>query len=168
MLKINQDKTELIIFAPKHHARNLSNCELLFDGTIVHKSAFVKNLGAYFDQTLSMDKQANAISKSCFFHLRNIGRIRPFITMNACKTLINSLVTSRLDYANVLLAGVNSKVISKLQRVQNTAARLITQTKKHEHITPVLYSLHWLPIPFRVQYKVLIYTYKLKHDLAPV
>lgn len=168
MLKINQDKTELIIFAPKHHAKDLSNCELLFDGTIVHESAFVKNLGAYFDQTLSMDKQANAISKSCFFHLRNIGRIRPFITMNACKTLINSLVTSRLDYANVLLAGVNSKVISKLQRVQNTAARLITQTKKHEHITPVLYSLHWLPIPFRVQYKVLIYTYKIKHDLAPV
>ena len=67
MLKINQDKTELIIFAPKHQANDLSDCKLLFDKTIVRESAFVKNLGAYFDKTLSMDKQANAISKSCFF-----------------------------------------------------------------------------------------------------
>ena len=168
MLKINQDKTELIIFAPKHQAKDLSDCKLLFDGTIVHESAFVKNLGSHFDKTLSMEKQANAISKSCFFHLRNIGRIRPFITINACKTLVNSLVTSRLDYANVLLCGVNNKVLGKLQRIQNTAARLITKTKKHEHITPVLKSLHWLPVPFRVQYKVLLYTFKIRHELAPV
>ena len=115
-----------------------------------------------------MEKHANAISKSCFFHLRNIGRIRPFITINACKTLVNSLVTSRLDYANVLLCGVNNKVLCKLQRIQNTAARLITKTKKHEHITPVLNSLHWLPVPYRVQYKVLLYAYKIRHELAPV
>ena len=113
MLKINQDKTELIIFSLKH----LSDCKLLFDGNIVHESAFVKNLGSHFDKTLSMEKQANAISKSCFFHLRNIGRIRPFISINACKTFANSLVTSRLDYANVLLCGVNNKVLGKLQRI---------------------------------------------------
>ena len=79
MLKINQDKTELIIFAPKHQANDLSDCKLQFDGTIVCESALVKNLGAYFDKTPSMDKQANEISKSCFFHLRNIGRIRSFM-----------------------------------------------------------------------------------------
>ena len=67
MLKFNQDKTELIIFAPKHQVKNFSGCKLQFDGTIVHESSFVKNVGAFFDKTLSMDKQANAISKSCFF-----------------------------------------------------------------------------------------------------
>ena len=103
-----------------------------------------------------------------FFHLRNIGRIRPFITVNACKTLVNSLVTSRLDYANVLLSGANSKVISKLQRIQNTAARLITQTKKREHITPTLHTLHWLPVPYRVQYKIILYAFKIRYDHAPV
>ena len=100
--------------------------------------------------------------------MRSIGRIRPFVTINACKTLVNSLVTSRLDYANVLLCGVNNKVVGKLQRIQNTAARLITQTNKHDHITPVLSSLHWLPVPYRLQYMVLVYTFKIMHELAPV
>ena len=167
MLKINQDKTELIIFTPKHQVKNFSDCKLQFDGTVVHESSFVKNLGAFFDKTLNMDKQANAISKSCFFHLRNIGRIRSLISVNACKTLVNSLVTSRLDYANVLLCGANRKVTDKLQRIQNTAARLITLTKKREHISPVLISLHWLPVPFRIQYKVILYSFKIRKGLAP-
>jgi len=81
---------------------------------------------------------------------------------------VNSLVTSRLDYANVLLCGANCKVIDKLQRIQNTAARLITLTKKRDHITPVLYSLHWVPVPYRVQYKVILYSFKIRHELAPV
>ena len=79
-----------------------------------------------------------------------------------------SLVTSRLDYGNALLFEVNSGLINKLQRVQNTAARLITRTKKHNHITPVLVSLHWIPVQYRIQYKLLLYTFKALNRLAPV
>jgi hypothetical protein len=168
MLKINQDKTELIIFTPKHRASEFSDCELLFDGTIIHESQFVKNLGAFLERSLCMEKQVSAISRSCFFHLRNIGRIRPYITTDACKTLVNSLVTSRLDYANVLLCGASNGALGKLQRIQNTAARLITKTKKYDHITPVLHSLHWLPVQYRVQYKILVYVFKIRQGLAPV
>ena len=100
--------------------------------------SFVKNLGTFFDRTLCMQKQASAITKSCYFQIRNIGRIRLYITEDTCKTLVCSLVTSGLDYGNVLLYGVNTNIISKLQRVQNTAARLITRSKKHDHFTPVL------------------------------
>ena len=56
---------------------------------------------------------------------------------------------------------------SRLQRVQNTAARLITRTRKREHITPVLCSLHWLPVRYRPQYKILVYTYKALNGTAP-
>lgn len=115
-----------------------------------------------------MEHQASSISKACFYQIRNIGRIRTHITENACKTLVCSLVTSRLDYGNALLHGVNSSIITKLQRVQNTAARLITRKKKHEHITPVLMSLHWLPIQYRCQYKILLYVFKALHGKAPV
>ena len=89
----------------------------------------MKNLGVFFDKTLTMEKQVSSVSKSCFLQIRNIGRIRSYITDDACKTLVNSLVISRLDYGNALLYGVNANILSQLQRIQNTAARLIS--RKH-------------------------------------
>eukprot|EP00057_Strongylocentrotus_purpuratus_P002322 XP_003724284.1 PREDICTED: uncharacterized protein LOC100888279 [Strongylocentrotus purpuratus] len=58
-------------------------------------------------------------------------------------------------------------ILTKLQHIQNTAARLLTRTRKYEHITPILRSLHWLPIPQRIQFKVLLLTYKARNGLAP-
>jgi hypothetical protein len=94
--------------------------------------------------------------------------MRSCITDDACKTLVNSLVISCLDYGNTLLYGVNASILSKLQRVQNTAARLISRKQKHEHITPVLVSLHWLPVQYQIKYKILLYTFKALNNLAPV
>ena len=145
LLKLNQDKTELIVFAPKHWIKDFSDCRLSFDGAVVINVSCVRNLGILFDKTLSIEKQVSATSKSCFYQIRNIGRIRTYITDDACKTLVNSLVTSRLDYGNVMLYGLPANITNKLQRVQNTAVRLISRTEKHQHITPILVSLHWLP-----------------------
>ena len=157
MLKLNQEKTELIIFAPKHQVKHFSDFRLKFDGTLLSDVSCVKNLGMYFDKTISMEQQASAITRSCFQQIRNIGRIQSLISVDACRTLVSSLVISRLDYGNALLYGTNNKIISKLQRVQNTAARLITRKRKYDSITPVLISLHWLPVHYRCQYKLLIY-----------
>ena len=167
MLKLNQEKTEFIIFASKQHKKQFDQCSLKFDDKIVSISGCVKNLGIFLDSALNMEKQVSAVSKTCFFHLRNIGRIRPFITEDACKTLVCALVTSRMDYGNAILYGVNKSAIEKLQRLQNTAARIITKTKKLDHITPSLISLHWLPVEYRINYKILLYTFKILHGLAP-
>ncbi|CAC5390085.1 unnamed protein product [Mytilus coruscus] len=167
MLKLNEDKTELIIFAPKHQLKHLSDFRLTFDGTVLSDVSCVKNLGMYFDKTISMEHQTSAITKACFYQIRNIGPIRSLISVEACKTLICFLVTSRLDYGNALLYGTNTNIISKLQRGQNTAARLITRKRKFDSITPVLISLHWLPIHYRCQYKLLLYVYKAQHGKAP-
>ena len=115
-----------------------------------------------------MEKQVSGTSKSCFYQIRNIGRIRTYITDDVCKTLVNSLITSQLDYGNGMLYGLPANKTNKLQRVQNTAARLISRTKKHQQITLILVSLHWLPVHYRCQYKVLMYVFKSLHGSALV
>jgi hypothetical protein len=93
----------------KHREKEFSECCLSFDGTIVINASFVKNLRMFFDRTLCMQKQASAITKSCYFQIRNIGRNRSYITEDACKTLVCSLITSCLDYGNALLYRVNTQ-----------------------------------------------------------
>ena len=78
-------------------------------------------------------------------------------------------VTSKLDYGNAVLFGINGRLLQKLQRVQNSAARVITQQRRrdHLHITPVLIALHWLPVPWRITYTILVLTFRALHNLAP-
>ena len=76
-------------------------------------------------------------------------------------------MTSRLDYCNAVYVGVNQASISRLQLVQNAAARLLTGTRKQEHISPVLASLHWLPVRYRIDFKVLLFAFKCLNNLAP-
>ena len=90
----------------------------------------------------------------------NIGKARRVLTEDATKRVMQSLVMSRLDYFNALLIGIQHDLIAKLQRLQNSAARIVSRTGKYEHITPVLIKLHWLPIKFRIQFKVLLLVYK--------
>ncbi len=81
--------------------------------------------------------------------------------------LVHAFLTSRLDYCNALLGGCPASSINKLQVVQNAAARVLTRSRKYDHITPILQSLHWLPIKFCINYKILLLTYKALNGLAP-
>ena len=93
--------------------------------------------------------------------LRNIAKIRNFLSKNDAEKCIQAFVTSRLDYCNALLSGYLDKALNY------TAARILTRTQKCDHITPVLASLHWLPVMARADFKVLLLTYKALHGLAP-
>ena len=90
------------------------------------------------DSALTMEKQLNAISKSCFYHIRIISKVKQYITNDVCKILDQALVTSRLDYGNALLQGLHQVLIERLPKIQNCAARLITRSRQSEHITLVL------------------------------
>ncbi len=81
--------------------------------------------------------------------------------------LVHAFMTSRLDYCNALLGGWPASSINKLHIVQNAAARVLTRSRKYDHITPILQSLNWLPIKFRISYKIVLLTYKALNDLAP-
>ena len=81
--------------------------------------------------------------------------------------VLHAFVTSRIDYCNGLLYGLPDCEIAKLQRVQNAAARLPLSCKKYNHITPILISLHWLPVRYRINFKILLLTFKALNGMAP-
>ena len=101
---------------------------------------------------------------------RNIRRIRKFLSVESTKLSVHALVTSRMDYCSSLLYGLPQIQQSKLQRVQNTAARPICNTSRFDHISPVLFQLylHWLPVHFRIIFKGLVITYKVIYGMAPI
>ena len=81
--------------------------------------------------------------------------------------LVHAFISSRLDYCNTLYAGLTKQMLNKLKLIQNAAARIVTRTSKCNHITPVLKSLHWLPVKQRTEFKILLLVYKSLNGLAP-
>jgi hypothetical protein len=166
-LKLNDDKTEILLLSTPYYKNKLNISEFKVDSTVVTPASAARNIGVMFDETMSMKPQINSICKSATYHLRNIGAVRKFLSEESCKKLIHALVSSRLDYGNALLFGLPDLTINKLQRILNMAARIVTLSKKCEHITPILKGLHWLPVQQRIKYKILLLTFKALHDMAP-
>ncbi len=118
------------------------------------------NLGVLFDSNRLFESHISSICKTVFFHLKNISKLRPMLSTSNTEMLIHAFMTSRLDYCNALLGGSSPCLINKLQMVQNAAARVLTRTRNYDHISPVLSTLHWLPIKHRIDFKILLITYK--------
>ena len=166
-LLLNSDKTEVIVLGPEHLRNKLSSDIATLDGISLASSSTVRNLGVIFDQDMSFTTHIKQISRTAFFHLRNIAKVRHFLSLKDAEKLVHAFVTSRLDYCNSLLSGCSSKTLRTLQLIQNAAARILTGTRKRDHISPVLASLHWLPVKSRIEFKILLLTYKALNGQAP-
>jgi len=167
-LKLNDDKTELIVFASKRYSHLSTSLQLKVGDIVITPSPFVRDLGVFFDDRLSMDTHVANTRKQAYHQIRLIGQIRPYITTEIAKSLMRCLVLSRLDYCNSLLFDIPKCLLRKLQVVQNTAARVVFKLRRRDHITPALISLHWLPMDMRIKYKVLLLTFKCLRGLGPV
>ena len=146
-LLLNPSKTEFLLIGTKQQRLKFSDLtNLSLSNDIIPVSSSARNLGFIFDSDMSFSEQINSVSKSCHFHIRDIRRIRHLLPLSAATALANSLVSSKLDYCNSLYSGISQSNLNKLQRIQNSLARVITNTSKYQHITPTLKKLHWLPI----------------------
>ena len=120
------------------------------------------NLGVIFDSDLNFKKHISSICRSSFFQIRELRQIRSSLDRTSAIILANSLVHSKIDYCNSLLFQLPTTSIIRLQRVQNSLARVICNaTKRQSHSIDLLKSLHWLPISERIKYKIAVLTYKV-------
>ena len=127
----------------------------------IKPTSSVRNLGVIFDKHLNFHEHITKISQACFFHIRDLRRIRPHLTLSTATVIETALVQSKLDYCNSLFVNLPDCEISRLQYIQNSLARAIYRSPKSCHISPILKSLHWLKIHERISYKVISLTFKL-------
>ena len=166
LLVTNKSKTEVVHFSSRFsHSLPISNVNI--NGSLISPTPKSRNLGVILDSHTTMNSQVNFICSKASQSIRSIGQIRKYLDQSTTEKLVHAFVTSKIDYCNSLLYGLPSTLLLKIQRLQNTAARLVTKTKKSDHITPVLINLHWLPIVLRINFKILLLTYKALHGLAP-
>ena len=165
-LKLNAEKTlSLLLRTPTvGYLSNMS--DIIIGDKNITPSPSACNLGAIFYEHLTMEAHVNSVCGSSFFHLHNISSIRRMLDMKTV-IIVQALGISRLDYCNSLLCGRPTILIKRLQRVQNAAVRVIAKAGRRDHISPILFKLHWLPVEFRIKYKILLITYRALHCLAP-
>ncbi|KAF7247602.1 Cytosolic 5'-nucleotidase 3A [Varanus komodoensis] len=162
-LKLNPDKTEVLLVGRSGFGEG--GFDLVLNGATLPLRDKVRSLGVLLDPELSLEAQVTAVARNAFLQLRLINQLRPYLEYDSLAMVTHALVTSRLDFCNVLYVGLPLKTVQTLQLVQNRAARLLTG--RYAHMTPVLRQLHWLPIEARAQFKVLIMTYKALNGLGP-
>ena len=167
-LKMNDAKTQIIIFGPPKVLRDITIGGInLDDGVSIRFINTVKNLGVNMDSALTMAAQVTGLKQRCFRTLRNIRKIRYLLNTDHLKQVVNSLVVSCLDYCNVLYYGVSGRLYHQLQLIQNACAKAITGKYKHDHLGDTLNELHWLNIRKRVLFKIALLAYKAINGYAP-
>lgn len=166
-LLLNDTKTEFLIIGSRQQLSKVTINSVRVGDSDIEPVDSIKNLGSWFDKNMSMDIHIGKTCRKAFFSLYKIRQIRKFLTVESTKTLVHAIVTCHLDYCNSLLFGLPKYQYTRLQRVLNVAARLVCLIPKFDHITPVMIDLHWLPVKYRVHFKILLLVFKSLHGLAP-
>ena len=160
-MKINPDKTEILLFRPPSLNKEVVINGIFLEGQCIRFSDAVKNVGVWLDKNLTMEKHINTIVAHCYKILRDIRRIKKYLTKSHIERLVHAVISSRLDYCNSLLVNIDKENLNKLQKVQNSAARLILGKRRRDSATQALRELHWLNIEARITFKILLLVYKV-------
>ena len=166
-LKMNDSKTEYIIFGSRQQLLKLQSTSLNVNDIEVKASNSVKYFGVHLDNNLSLKKHIKAKCRVASLNLYRIRNIRRYLTQDASNALILGLVIVHLAYANGLYIGLPNVDLKRLQRIQTLAAKIVLGRGRRESATQCLKDLHWLPVHLRVEYKILVTVFKCLNNQAP-
>ena len=156
-LKLNPSKTKFLLIGTKlQREKFLNNCPCLLLGQDTSPSTSAKNLNF-----------RKHISQTCFYHIRDLRGIRKSLSLDLAKQIAVALVNSKLDYCNSLFHNMPEKDIARLQRVQNCLARVVTKAPRFSRSVPILKRLHWLPVKFRIYFKICAITFRTLKENQP-
>ena len=167
-LKMNDDKTEYIIFSSNKMAKKIQTQSISINGTNINKREGIQYLGAWLDEHLTLREHIKRKCRIAMVNLQHMHLIRQYLTQDTTQTLVLGIVMSHLDYPNAIFSGLPDKDMANLQRIQNACAKLVLQKDKLTSSTECLCALHWLPIRERIDYKILTLVFKSLNNQAPV
>lgn len=166
-LKMNDSKTEYILIGTPQQLAKCTEKSITIGDCTIEASDCVRNLGSYFDKHMTMEQHISVKCRVAYSQLYNISKVRNYLDDQSAEQLIHALVHSHIDYCNSLLSGLPKFLIKKLQLVQNAAARVLCRLSKRNHISPVLKQLHWLPVMYRIKYKMCLVVFSALHGTGP-
>ena len=151
-LKLNLEENEFIVFGSKAQCQKISShFPVSILGSLLHPVDSVRYLGVWFDAEFPFSEHVKRTCKACFLQMRDLRRIRQYLTPEVAVLAANALVSSRFN-------------LHKLQSIQNTLARIVTNHRKYAHVTPILKQLHLLPVKYRCMFKTATLVYKFLHS----
>ena len=167
-LKLSPSKTEFLLIGTKLQREFfLNNFPCLLLGQDTNPSTSAKNLGVLFDSSLNFRKHISQTCRACFYHIRDLRRIRKSLSLDLAKQIAVALVSSKLDYCNSLFHNMPEKDIARLQRVQNCLARVVTNAPRFSRSVPILKQLHRLPVKFRLHFKICALSFRTLKENQP-
>lgn len=168
-LKLNPGKSQIIVFHPKGMADKFAfNRVTLGSGSYINISNKVHNLGVIYEADMGFTSQVNSIISEGYQLIRNISAVRKYLPTEHLRTLVNSMIVAKIDSCNSVLYGISSYDLGRLQRFQNSCARLIYGKHKYDHVTNLFVDLHWLPVKARIMFKIICMVFKSLQNKAPL
>lgn len=166
-LKLNGNKTEVLIVGKARSVWKSAWWPQTL-GPLPSPCEHVRNLGVWLDTKISFEHHTRRVAGICFGIMRDLRKTLDLLPTTARKTMVHALVTSRLDYGNVLYLGAKAGCIQRLQRIQNAAACLVLMLPKRASSNKALGILHWLPIRERVLFKALCVSHRITQGKGPI
>ena len=167
-LLLNATKSEAMYTGTRQQVNSVKENTITVAGTEIKSACQVKLLGVTLDASLNFDRHVTDVCKSSFYHIKALRHIRKCVDISTANTIACSLVASKLDYCNSVLAGMSDHNVNRLQRVQNAAARAVTQSHRRASSSKILHDLHWLPVSARIDYKIALLTFKILNNCQPL
>lgn len=168
-LCLNPEKTKILVIIPPSIRNEITIKGTFINGKCVRFSHAAKNLGVILDDDLSFEPQITHVVQSCFIIIRNLSKIKSFLTYEDLRTAVSTYIFSKIDYCNSLYYGINKELVQKLQHVQNCAARLLRRKCGETNMSLHMFirKCHWLPVKQRIVYKLCLIVHKCLHGIAP-